>query len=235
LFSSVSALLGNPGQAAYAAGNAFLDALAHMRRAQGAPALSINWGPWRGDGMSATAAADLHRRWGLLAIDPADGVDMLAQLLSSSAAEAQIWAATLDAEMLRARLSESKHLSLVSELAGSPERQPATAVPKMPPRDTAKRLRDLPPEERAAAILEHVVEVVRSVAAMSPAETLKIDGRFDELGVDSLLSLDLIEALNRSLAVDMPPTITIDCPTIELLARHLADELEPAAHVSAAS
>ena len=219
--SSVSALLGNPGQAAYAAGNAYADALAERRRMHGASALSINWGPWQGNGMSAVLADDLHRRWGLLAIDPSDGVDMLGQLLGMEGAQA--WAAPFEAEILRKRLAESPHLSLVGELVGFPEGRPAAR--SRSGTDVGRRLRDLPAEERRAAVLEHVVEVVRSVTAMDPSEVVRVDGRFDDLGVDSLLSLDLIEALNRSLGVSIPPTITIDCPTIELLTGYLVGEV----------
>ncbi|MDQ3802677.1 MAG: SDR family NAD(P)-dependent oxidoreductase [Acidobacteriota bacterium] len=228
VFSSVSALLGNPGQAAYAAGNAYADALAQRRRMQGAPALSINWGPWRGDGMSAVAADDLHRRWGLLAIDPDDGVEMLGQLLSVEGAQA--WAAPLDIEILKTRSAELHHLSLVSEMVGTPVAPPKEA--RHAGAELGDGLRDLPEDERHAAVLKYVVEVVRSVTGMGPSETVQAADRFDDLGVDSLLSLDLIEALERSLGVTVPQTIFIDCPTIERFAGYLGKEIEGAAPVS---
>ena len=84
MFSSAASLLGSPGQANYAAANAFMDALAHRRRARGAPALSINWGSWAGAGMAAAVDDSHRRRWasmGLAMIEPEDGVRMLQDLL----------------------------------------------------------------------------------------------------------------------------------------------------------
>lgn len=228
VFSSVSALLGNPGQAAYAAGNAYADAIAQYRRMQGMPALSINWGPWRGDGMSAVAADDLHRRWGLLAIDPGEGVEMLGHLLDAQAA--QVWAAPLDLEILKKRAAELPHLSLVSELVGAPVAPPKQASQARA--DVGGGLRDLPEEERNNAVLNYVVDVVRSVTGMGPSETVRAEDRFDDLGVDSLLSIDLIEALESSLNVSLPQTIFIDCPTIEKFAGHIIKELDRTAPVS---
>lgn len=227
-FSSVSALLGNPGQASYAAGNAYADAIAQYRRMQGLPSLSINWGPWRGDGMSAVAADDLHRRWGLLAIDPDEGVEMLGHLLDTEVA--QVWAAPLETETLKKRAAELPHLSLVSELVGStvaPVRQSNQARS-----DVDGGLRDLPDEERPEAVLKYVVDVVRSVTGMGPSETVRVEDRFDDLGVDSLLSIDLIEAMESSFSVSLPQTIFIDCPTIVKFARYIIMELDKTAPVS---
>jgi acyl transferase domain-containing protein len=94
------------------------------------------------------------------------------------------------------------------------------------------RLRTLPEEEQHAAILEYVVDIVRSVTAMDPSEAVRPEDRFDDLGVDSLLSLDLIDALNSSIGVSLPATILIDCPTIEMLTDYLVRKVDRAATAS---
>src|SRR6185295_10806230 len=85
LFSSASGLLGAPGQANYAAANAYLDALAHHRHAQGLPALSINWGPWAEVGLAAAQANRGQRlaTRGVQSMTPAQGLASLEMLLAS--------------------------------------------------------------------------------------------------------------------------------------------------------
>lgn len=230
IFSSVTALLGNPGQAAYVAGNAYADALAHYRRMQGAPALSINWGPWKGEGMSSQSMDALYRRWGLLAIDPSEGVEMLGQLLSIGGGQA--WAATLDVDLLKKRSAESPHLSLVAELVGAQEARIPSPRGRAAANGTGK-LQDLPEDQRRAAVLEHVVDLVRSVTGMEASEPVRIDARFEVLGVDSLLTLDLLNALSRFFGVNLPSIIFINCPTIELLVKYLCEETALSSSASA--
>ena len=82
MFSSIASALGSPGQANYASANALLDALAHYRRGQGLPALSINWGPWADGGMAAGAANQISRRWsdrGLASLTPDEGLRALGE------------------------------------------------------------------------------------------------------------------------------------------------------------
>jgi myxalamid-type polyketide synthase MxaC len=221
IFSSVTALLGNPGQAAYVAGNAYSDALVHYRRMQEVPALSINWGPWQGEGMSAQVADDLYRRWGLLSIDPSQGVEMLGQILNMGGG--QVWAAPVDIDLLKKRAAESHHLSLLAELVGAQKgRAPSPKVFA----SAISSLQNLPDDQRGTAILEHVVDMVRSVTGMEATEPVRADARFEALGVDSLLTLDLLNALSRFFGVTLPSTIFINCPTIELLVKYLCEETE---------
>jgi acyl transferase domain-containing protein len=222
IFSSVAALLGNPGQAAYGAGNAYADALVHHRRMQGAPALGINWGPWKGEGMSSQISDDLYRRWGLLAIDPSEGVEMLGQLLNIGGGQA--WAAPLDVELLKERSAESPHLSLVAELVGAQERRIFLPRGKAVT-NGASKLEDLPDDQRRVVILEHVLDLVRSVTGMEGSELVPFDARFETLGVDSLLTLDLLNALSRFFGVNLPATILINCPTVDLLVKYLCEEI----------
>jgi hypothetical protein len=93
LFSSASALLGGPGQAGYAAANAFLDGLVHYRRAQGAAALSINWGPWAEVGQAAVLGLSLQRRYaaqGIGAIAPQEGLSVLESLIQGREAQVAV-------------------------------------------------------------------------------------------------------------------------------------------------
>lgn len=222
IFSSVASLLGNPGQAAYGAGNAYADALAHHRHMQGLPALSINWGPWNGEGMSSRHASDLYRRWGLLPIDPSAGVEMLGQLLSMDGG--QLWAAPLDLEQLKERSAEFAPLSLMAELVGAQNGH----IPSPDGKTVANgvnRLKDLPEDQRRAAVQEHVIDLVRSVTGMEASEPVRVDARLETLGVDSLLTVDLLNALIRVFGVNLPATILINFPTIELLVKHLCEEI----------
>ena len=125
LFSAGAALLGSPGQANYAAANAFLDGLAHYRRALGLPALSINWGAWSGVGMAARLERRLQDN-GLGVIAPEQGVRIFEYLLRQSVA--QIAVLPIDWHKLARQFAATGIPPLLSDLvrAAAPTAQAAT-------------------------------------------------------------------------------------------------------------
>ena len=93
-FSSMASMLGNYGQGNYAAANAFMDAIAHYRRGQGLPGLSINWGAWATAGMAARLAKEHQNRMqssGVVAIEPESGMQALGSLLSGSQSQVGVF------------------------------------------------------------------------------------------------------------------------------------------------
>ncbi len=214
LFSSVSAVLGNPGQASYAAANCFLDALAHHRRALGLAALSINWGPWARVGMASRSGGDreLARRWGLAAIEPADGVALLGQLLRSGAAQAVVM--PLEAGGLTAS-------ALYPDAIHAPD---AAAAPAAPSAALIETLAALPAAERGAVLFRLVFEVAVHVMGLDPSQPLPPYQPLNELGLDSLLAIDITTALGKRLGCRLPTDLLLNAPSVEDIVDHLQND-----------
>ncbi|WP_424097232.1 SDR family NAD(P)-dependent oxidoreductase [Moorena producens] len=139
-FSSMASMLGSPGQGNYAAANGFMDALAHHRRGQGLPGLSINWGPWAAAGMAARLASGHHNRMqsqGIVAIEPEQGMQALGSLLSGSQSQVGVfpinWSRFVSQlpsgqkmpflEALISSVTETKNEQLLEQLKAAPPEQ----------------------------------------------------------------------------------------------------------------
>jgi acyl carrier protein len=233
LFSSVASLLGSSGQANYAAANAFLDALAHYRRAHGRPAVTINWGGWADVGAAARDEIRARMRLtGLVPIAPEQGLAALEYVLSQPSRDGALtqagvvpinWPAFLQ------HFPDSEVPPFLSQVA----RQVRSHMPSEPAWTPPFRrvLEEAPANERRDQLAIHVRGQVAQVLGL-PAGTLPpLEQGFFNLGMDSLLTLELRNRLQTSLACSLPTTLTFNYPTIEALVAYLAEAvltIEPA-------
>ncbi|ADP81114.1 type I polyketide synthase [Pseudofrankia inefficax] len=238
LYSSTAAPLGHPGQAPYAAANAYLDALAQDRQRRGRPATSINWGPWQlPTGLTAhLSETDLARlaRGGVLPLPTAAGLAELDAALAGAAPVAV--AARLDTPAGRPALPEPLWDLIPVTPAGVNAPSPAgpAGAGDRPPAATAangtalaERLRDRTAPEREALLMELVTTSAAAVLGHGPARALGPDRGFLDSGFDSLTSVEFRNVAAAATGLRLPTTLLFDHPTPRRLARHLAERLAP--------
>ncbi|WP_190140517.1 type I polyketide synthase, partial [Streptomyces longispororuber] len=244
LFSSAAGVLGSAGQANYAAANAFLDALAQHRRAQGLAATSLAWGLWADQGGMAGALAegdiDRMNRAGVAALSAAEGLALLDASLAQP--DGALVPMKLDTGVLREQFG-AEVPPLFRGLVRGPVREAAAA--QAGPADAgraplAERLAGLGAEEREQALVDLVRADVAAVLGYPSPESVDAAKAFKELGFDSLTSVELRNRLNAATALRLPASLVFDYPTPVALAAHLGTELlgalpEAAAPAAAAS
>uniref|UniRef100_UPI0027E1A703 SDR family NAD(P)-dependent oxidoreductase n=1 Tax=Kitasatospora aureofaciens TaxID=1894 RepID=UPI0027E1A703 len=227
LFSSIAGVWGNPGQANYAAGNTFLDALAALRRRAGLPAASLVWGPWE-HGMTAKLdRADWQRmsRQGLKPLPASDGLAMLDA--AARAADPLMVTAKLDLAALRRSGEVPPFLSGLVRAGhvGSSARRTA-GVPAADGRNAlGARLLALGPAERTETVLDLVAAQAALVLGMAGPESIEAGRAFRDTGFDSLTSVELRNRLNTVTGLRLPATAVFDYPTPAALAGFVLGEL----------
>jgi NADPH:quinone reductase-like Zn-dependent oxidoreductase/NAD(P)-dependent dehydrogenase (short-subunit alcohol dehydrogenase family)/acyl carrier protein len=221
LFSSIAGTLGSTGQAGYSAANAFLDALATHRRANGLTATSMAWGPWsRASGMTARLEdRDLARmsRTGLLALSHEEGLRRLD--LASSLNEAVVVPVRLDIAGLRAQARTQELNALLRGVINVRSRQSAGT----PDRSLARLLAQTPKDRYHQVLLELVCAQTAQALGHSSADRLDVKRSFKELGFDSLAGVELRNRLSAEIGIQLPATLVFDHPTPEAIARGLLD------------
>ena len=221
LFSSTAGLLGSPGQGNHAAANAFLDALAHYRRSQGLPALSIDWGIWSGVGSAAERKAD--ERFvlqGVSPIRPEQGLNALEKAMRTRQPQVAVipidWRRFLPlyaGGVTPPWLSRMKPVEapLIPRTYGSTGKQP---VPRL--------LEDLSAASagKRRELLQTFI-TTQTVGLMGADQGTMLDPRkpLSEQGLDSLMAVELRNLLKSSLGLKraLPVTLVFDYPTVEEL------------------
>ncbi|MFI7221478.1 type I polyketide synthase [Micromonospora maritima] len=221
LFSSVAGVLGSPGQAAYAAANGVLDALAAYRRQDGLPAVSLAWGMWDTGGMAASQS-DVDRarstRAGLAAMSPEVGLELFDAALT--AGRAALVPAVVDVPAMRSQVVGGRVPSLLRVLLG-----PVTTRRQAGRGNWADRLAGLDPQEARDQVDALVRGLVAQVLGHGGADAVPADRAFRELGFDSLTAVDLRNRVNAATGLRLPSTLVFDYPTPQILAGQVYAEL----------
>ncbi|WP_405958077.1 SDR family NAD(P)-dependent oxidoreductase [Streptomyces phaeochromogenes] len=237
LYSSAAATLGSAGQSGYAAANAYLDALAVWRRAEGLPAVSLAWGPWE-SGMTETlnsvdsarlrriGIAPLRRVEGLAALDAAVGGDaaVILPMRVDPTALGDHNAGDRIPEVLRSLAAPARATALTSGMNA------ANGVNEPDPRlqataTLAERLAGTSRSERTAVLADVVRTDIAAVLGHGETAAIAFDRSFRELGFDSLSAVELRNRLTAATGLRLPATVVFDHPTPQALAAHLGREM----------
>ena len=220
LFSSITGILGGPGQANYAAANAFLDGLAAYRRAHGRAAVSVAWGPWAGEGMAGRLGhADMARvqRSGAVPLSVEQGLALLDTALGVD--QAVVAAARWDPVALRAQAD-----ALPGPLQGLvryPARPAAHGAAANGLPALRQRLAGLSQTDSQRMLSQLVTAEAALVLGHSRPEAVEVGREFRELGFDSLTAVELRNRLATATGLRLPATLAFDHPTPARLATHL--------------
>jgi acyl carrier protein len=236
LFSSVSSIFGNPAQGSYGAANAFLDSLAHHRRALGLPALTINWGVLGGEGYVARnkRVAEFLARQGTTELSPREVMALMETSLNAGVT--QVMAIRVDWTKWRQFFRGMQENPLLERIFAAVEGQESGGSPS----DLRLKLASATPEELGGIIRQAVRDAVGSVLRVK-TDTLRDDQPLTDLGLDSLMGVEIENSIESSLGVVLPPASLIRARTIgqivALIAEHMgakAVDSGPAAPMIAA-
>ncbi|MCH8149008.1 MAG: SDR family NAD(P)-dependent oxidoreductase, partial [Planctomycetes bacterium] len=216
LFSSAASLLGSLGQGNHAAANAFLDGLAHLRRCQGLPASSINWGPWAKVGAAASHVGKPLGIRGLKSITPQQGIEAFEHLLRGT--HTQVGVLSADVSTLTSWNAAAPVAQLVERPAKRGQNLQRTSL--------VRRLRQSPRGERRPLMVRHLRQRAARLLGLSSFQSVDPDRPLSELGLDSLMALEFRNVLRRDIGSSLPSTLLFDQPTIRALSTFLMDLVE---------
>lgn len=221
-FSSIASVWGSKGLGHYAAANHFLDALAHYRRGLGLPSLSINWGPWDDGGLNTKEFNTLLTRIGVELLPVKKAVDTLGYLMGEGFVQATI--ANVNWSLFKALYEATGLKSLLKlieaqphEMSGVQLDQRSTVLQQLNEASTKN--------DRFEVLITYLQEKVAKVLGFKSSELPEIDRGFFELGIDSLMAVELKKRLSLDLGTSLSSTLAFNYPNIRKLADYLGHEV----------
>ncbi|WP_019601483.1 type I polyketide synthase [Teredinibacter turnerae] len=225
-FSSISSVWGSAGQAAYTAANQFLDSFAGQRTRQGLAVQSINWGPWAEVGMGLTLDKDNQMaRVGIHGLTNAQALHALRAVLALGAAT-QLVIADVEWHKFAALYASKRHNHLFTHMLANTDEHPSSSAGATPAKNEAReKIVALPAHKWKAELMGLLRSYVTDICRLDSEQVISSSQGFTELGMDSLMAVELKERLQRDLGIKLQATIAFDYPTIDAMAKHLAEEL----------
>ncbi|MGN7781655.1 type I polyketide synthase [Mycolicibacterium sp. 22603] len=218
LFGSAGSTIAAPGQANYAAANAFLDAFAHHRRAQGLPALTIGWGPWSVGMVEELRLEKIYAQRGIELITPAVGARILGRLINQRVPN--VVAITADWDRARQAGMGGRLPAMFADLESA-----GSAVPTEGAGSSILDVLAATPEaQRRSLIAEQVQRVVADVFDCGIAD-IRPDDMLDDIGLDSMMAMDFRVRINAVFAIDIPVLEILRGVSVNSLSDRILDEL----------
>ena len=219
--SSISSVWGSYGQSAYSAANAFLDGLTWNLRSRGVPAVSVNFGPWAGS--AGMADADARTQLELRGIHPLSPAEALAGMADVMASTPEAVVARMDWSRFLPIYLQAGRRSLFDEVA---REVPATvsAAPVAGGTALVERLTAAPVQQRRKLVLDFLRNTVAEVTRVDVGEIREDTGFFD-LGMDSLMAIELRRQLERAVGKELPATLAMDYPRLSNVADYLLTDV----------
>ena len=235
-FSSIASVWGSRGQGHYAAANTFIDAVAHYRVGLNKPATSINWGPWADGGMAIKEFQTLMTRMGVKALPPQGGLTALEYLLGTNSPQTTV--ADIDWTLFK-RIYEARGArSLLDSVAhgGNPQDRAESLLSEIevetPHTEKKERgskilqqLSEANESDRYNLLTVFVQKEVGAVLGLEASRLPDLHRGFFDLGMDSLMVVELIKRLEKAFATSLSATLMFELPTIKDLVDYIALEV----------
>ncbi|MGZ9226513.1 MAG: SDR family NAD(P)-dependent oxidoreductase, partial [Anaerolineales bacterium] len=230
MFSSVASLIGSRGQGNHAAANMFMDSLAHYRRAEGLPALSLNWGAWSETGAAAkkdTLAWVAEQ--GMGTINSEVGLQVMEELFHEPSSQIGIAPINWSSFLRGVNASGAVPSFFTDVIYRAPIKQASVEIPQQKHAELFfTKLKDAPVNKRRPLLITYIQEQTRKVLGLEAGQDVYEHVPLSELGLDSLMAVELRNVLSAGLGLKrtLPATLVFDYPTVEAISNYLMAEMD---------
>ncbi|MFF6994952.1 SDR family NAD(P)-dependent oxidoreductase [Streptomyces sp. NPDC008313] len=228
-FSSIASVWGSQHLAGYSAANAFLDSFAHFRQSRGLAATTVSWGPWgAASGLADDSVMAFLRSIGLHQLNPEHALELLGEAVTDGVANRTVCSA--DWALFRDLMEARRERPILSEIRSAP---PAAAGQDAAPGTLTARLAGLGREERLTELNEYIRVQLSEILRLE-LDTLTEDTRLADMGLDSLMVMELISRCRDDLRLEINSRDFFACPGIHWgsFLQELLEEKYPAADAS---